>query len=157
MYVFDGETLILRPEGFTLDIGKLQTFLESLPGTFRRSDTLPWVLVAPASDLPRFQAAPMETQTRPGQPRFALVTVANGEVQVYPGLTPYTWGRAQRVVRWLLQFGGWNVRGQDDRDFGVVHSATEIFARSYPESRRARGNRVTTKKRRANDASSLYG
>lgn len=126
MYASDGEPLILRPEGFTLDVAAAQAFLESLPGTYRHSAQSPWALVAPASDLPRLRAEPVPTSTRPGQPSFALVWLALDEVKVHPGLTPATFGRAQRVIAWLLGLGPWRVSGQD-RELGVIRSPSELF------------------------------
>ncbi|HEX2686748.1 MAG TPA: hypothetical protein VHN14_09020 [Kofleriaceae bacterium] len=130
MHASDGETLILRPEGFTLDVVAARTFLESLPGTYRHSAQSPWTLVAPASELPRLRAEPITTSTRPGQPNFVLVWLAPDEVTVHPGFTPSTFGRAQRVISWLLGLGPWRVTGRaidQERELGIIHSSSELF------------------------------
>lgn len=132
MYASDGETLILRPEGFMLDVATAQAFLESIPGTFRRSEQLAWVLVVPASDLPRVRDAPPITATRPGQPNFVLVWLGPGEVTVHPGMTPATFGRAQRVITWLLGLGPWRVTGLD-RELGVIRSPSELFRNQHSD------------------------
>jgi hypothetical protein len=132
MHASDGEILVLRPDGFTLDVAAAQRFLEALPGSYRHAETAPWTLVAPASDLPRLRAEPLAPATRPGQPSFALVWLAPGEVKVHPGPTPYTWGRAQRVIGWLLELGPWRVTGQD-RELGVVRSPSELFGNLHTD------------------------
>jgi len=132
MYASDGEILTLRPEGFILDVGAAQAFLESLPGMYRHSDHAPWTLVAPASDLPRLRAEPIPPRTRPGQPNFVLVWLAPGEVKVHPGFTPSTFGRAQRVITWLLELGPWRVSGED-RELGVIRSPSELFRTQHSD------------------------
>jgi hypothetical protein len=132
MYATDGEILILRPEGFTFDVAAAQSFLKSLPGTYRHSDQAPWTLVAPASDLPRLRAEPITTSTRPGQPNFVLVWLAPNEVTVHPGMTPATFGRAQRVITWLLGLGPWRVTGLN-REIGVIRSPSELFRNQHSD------------------------
>jgi hypothetical protein len=48
------------------------------------------------------------------------------------GMTPDTFGRAQRVIAWLLELGPWRVSGQD-RELGVIRSLSELFRNHHSD------------------------
>ena len=61
-----------------------------------------------------------------------LVWLAPNEVTVHPGMAPGTFGRAQRVITWLLGLGPWRITGLN-RELGVIRSPSELFRSQHAD------------------------
>lgn len=124
MATYEDEVLLLRPDGWSVDVAAIEAHVAATPGAFRDPlDAATWILSAHPELVERLRRERVAHPTRYPELGLARVTISPDYLVVYPDSTT---GRARQLVTWLLSRGTWEltVRGHV---VGRVTAPLEIY------------------------------